>query len=155
MEKLNNLEKTLIIGTAIILTFTLYFVLKINHEKVKAENILNKYNDKIEIMVELEREENLWRDKEAVIIEMRKEIETEKNRLNEKIEILRNLENEKQSIEKSIHSKREALVSNSNNEKRPDEFDLDILAKAVAKYETSDCTKGIGTRTNNCFGIKY
>ena len=33
-------------------------------------------------------------------------------------------------------------------------FNLDALAKAVAKHETASCTKGYGAEYNNCFGIK-
>lgn len=32
--------------------------------------------------------------------------------------------------------------------------DIVKLAKAVAMAETEDCTKGVGLRLNNCFGIK-
>ena len=35
------------------------------------------------------------------------------------------------------------------------EFNLDILAKAVARHETASCTKGYGKEYNNCFGIKW
>lgn len=33
-------------------------------------------------------------------------------------------------------------------------FNLDALAKAVARHETASCTKGYGSQYNNCFGIK-
>lgn len=33
-------------------------------------------------------------------------------------------------------------------------FDIDKLARAVAQWETTNCTKGIGPKYNNCFGIK-
>lgn len=36
----------------------------------------------------------------------------------------------------------------------PDGTDLDKLAKAVARFETGDCTLGYGAEYNNCFGIK-
>jgi len=35
-----------------------------------------------------------------------------------------------------------------------DSLDLNKLAYAVAMAETANCTKGIGPKTNNCFGIK-
>jgi hypothetical protein len=35
-------------------------------------------------------------------------------------------------------------------------YDLDKLAKAVAKHETNDCKAKVGAAVyNNCFGIKY
>jgi hypothetical protein len=34
-------------------------------------------------------------------------------------------------------------------------FNLDALAKAVARHETASCTKGYGVEYNNCFGIKW
>lgn len=33
-------------------------------------------------------------------------------------------------------------------------FDIDALARAVARHETASCTKGYGAEYNNCFGIK-
>lgn len=33
-------------------------------------------------------------------------------------------------------------------------FDIDKLARAVAQWETTNCTKGIGPKYKNCFGIK-
>ena len=34
-------------------------------------------------------------------------------------------------------------------------FDINALAKAVARHETASCTKGYGAEYNNCFGIKW